>query len=299
MSFILSGSFHHLRNCRIGCANISLLRCYSRKSLLGLCKIRPLTTRAEATRKQSRNGTPESINLNISKTEILKPHIEPIQCYASPLKEANLEAKIDRPATILVFDLETTGFNSPAERIIEFAARNLMGGRNSTFQTLINPKKHIKNSHVHGITNLMVNQPGVPRFEDACPIILEWVRRTQEPGKPVIWLAHNGKTFDFPFLLREMDRCGCEAPDDWRFFDTLALTRRLVDSNGVELKRHKVPDLCEFFGIIIDEPLHRAVGDVNKLSYIFQHTTHRLKFPVSSVLEESISASEIKWKPSK
>jgi Exonuclease len=161
MSFILLGSFHHFRNCRISCANIHPLRCYSGKSLLDRCKIRALTTHVEVTCKQSQNGTPESIKLNISKMEMLKPHIEP-QCY--PAKEPNFKAKIDRPATILVFDIETTGFNTPAERIVELAARNLMGGRNSTFQTLINPQKQIRNSDIHGITASMVNKPGVPRY---------------------------------------------------------------------------------------------------------------------------------------
>jgi DNA polymerase III epsilon subunit-like protein len=148
----------------MSCANICLLRYYSGKSFLDQCKIRLLTTRAEVTRKQTQNGTPESIKLNISKTEILKPHIEPIQCYPALHKEPNLKAKIDRPATIVVFDIETTGFNTPAERIVELAARNLMGGRNSTFQTLINPQKYIRNSDIHGITNFMVNQPEVPRY---------------------------------------------------------------------------------------------------------------------------------------
>jgi Exonuclease len=163
MSFILSGSCRHFRNCHISCANIHLLRSYSGRSFLDQCKIRLLTTRAEVTRKRSQNGTPESIKLNISKAEILKPHIEPIHCYPVLHKEP-FKAKIDRPAAIVVFDIETTGFNTPAERIVELAARNLMGGTNSTFQTLINPQKYIRNSDIHGITNFMVNQPGVPRY---------------------------------------------------------------------------------------------------------------------------------------
>lgn len=63
--------------------------------------------------------------------------------------------------------------------------------------------------------------------------MMEWVRNIQEPGKPVIWVAHNGKTFDFPFFIRELDRCGHGIPDHWRFFDTLPLVRKLVDSNGI------------------------------------------------------------------
>ncbi|XP_078159953.1 exonuclease DPD1, chloroplastic/mitochondrial-like [Carex rostrata] len=298
MSFILSGSLHPFRNCRISHANIRLLRFYSGKCLSNQFKIRPLTTRAEVTRKRSQNSTPESIKLHINQTEILKPHIEPIKCYQAPSKERNLKAKIDRPVTILAFDIETTGFNTPAERIVEFAARNLIGGRYSTFQTLIDPQKIIRNSDIHGITNSMIKQAGAPRMEDVIPRLFEWVER-QEPDKPVIWLAHNGKTFDFSFLIREMNRCGFDVPDRWRFFDTLTLSRRLVDSNGLVLKKHKVTDLCEFFGIVVEEAAHTAMGDVNRLSYIFQHITIRLKFTISDVIEESLTASDIKWKPSK
>jgi hypothetical protein len=40
----------------------------------------------------------------------------------------------------------------------------LWGGKNSTFQTLINPEKGIRNTHVHGISNRMLSRPEVPRY---------------------------------------------------------------------------------------------------------------------------------------
>ncbi|KAJ4764472.1 DNA polymerase III polC-type [Rhynchospora pubera] len=298
MSF-LSVSFHHFRNCRFSFINIKSLRFYSGKALFDKPKIRPLTTRAESPCERSQNSTPESIKFHISKAEILKPNIEPIRCYPVIPKEGILESKIDRPATIIVLDIETTGFNTPKERIVEFAARNLKGGENSTFQMLINPEKEIRNSHIHGITDSMVNQPGVLRFPDGILVIKEWVSIQQEPGKPVILLAHNGKSFDFPFLSREMDRCGHDIPDFWRFFDTLPLARRLKDSNGSPLKKHSIKDICEFFGIDVEGPAHRAMGDVDRLTYIYQHITFHLKYSFSDLIKESIMASEIKWKPNK
>lgn len=65
--------------------------------------------------------------------------------------------------TVIVFDLETTGFSRKKDRIIEIAFRDLRGGMNSSFQTLVNPEQIVPNSHVHGITTEMVNQPEVPR----------------------------------------------------------------------------------------------------------------------------------------
>lgn len=65
--------------------------------------------------------------------------------------------------TIIVFDLETTGYSKVNDRIIEIALRDLKGGENSTFQTLVNPQCHVPNSRIHGISTKMVNIPDVPR----------------------------------------------------------------------------------------------------------------------------------------
>lgn len=63
---------------------------------------------------------------------------------------------------VFVMDIETTGFSRDS-RIIEIAVRDLLGGKNSCFETLVNPEQHVPNSHIHGITTKMVNQPHVPR----------------------------------------------------------------------------------------------------------------------------------------
>jgi DNA polymerase III epsilon subunit-like protein len=52
-------------------------------------------------------------------------------------------------------------------------------------------------------------------------------------GKPVLWVAHNGRSFDVPFLFFEFRRCKVEMPGDWLFVDTLPIARQLVDSEGM------------------------------------------------------------------
>ena len=52
-------------------------------------------------------------------------------------------------------------------------------------------------------------------------------------GKPVMWVAHNGKSFDVPFLIFEFERCKQEMPGDWLFVDTLPIARQLVESDGI------------------------------------------------------------------
>ena len=52
-------------------------------------------------------------------------------------------------------------------------------------------------------------------------------------GKPVLWIAHNGRSFDVRFLIFEFRRCKVEMPGDWLFVDTLPIARQLVDSKGM------------------------------------------------------------------
>lgn len=79
------------------------------------------------------------------------------------IQEIAQDKDLSSLVTVIVFDIETTGFSRVEERIIEIALRDLQGGDNSTFQTLVNPQRIVPNSHVHGITTQMVNRPDVPR----------------------------------------------------------------------------------------------------------------------------------------
>ena len=59
----------------------------------------------------------------------------------------------------IVLDIETTGLDYKRERIIEFAAIRLENGKEvARYETLINPKQHIRKSsmQIHGITEEMV-----------------------------------------------------------------------------------------------------------------------------------------------
>ncbi|KAL5214342.1 hypothetical protein ABZP36_003494 [Zizania latifolia] len=139
----------------------------------------------------------------------------------------------DQSGTVLIFDIETTGFLHKGHRIIEFALRDLSGGKNSTFETLINPERTVPKyaATVNNIDTVLVCRPDIPRFSDVIPLLLAFVRSRQAPGKPILWVAHNAKNFDAPFLAQEFDRCSAPIPADWLFVDTLCLARRLVKAD--------------------------------------------------------------------
>ncbi|CAI9265684.1 unnamed protein product [Lactuca saligna] len=142
---------------------------------------------------------------------------------------------LSKLVTIFVFDIETTGFSRENERIIEIAMQDLSGGLNSTFETLVNPDKIVTNPHIHGISTYMVNRPGIPRMKDLIPILIDYVESRQKPGGQTLFIAHNGKAFDVPFLISEFNRCSFEIPPHWEFADTMPLAREIMKVEGLSL----------------------------------------------------------------
>lgn len=72
-------------------------------------------------------------------------------------------------------------------------------------------------------------------MKELIPILMEYIQSRQKPGGQVLWIGHNARTFDVPFLIKEFSRCSTEIPKDWLFMDTLPLARELVKSGGLFL----------------------------------------------------------------
>lgn len=202
----------------------------------------------------------------------------------------------DQSATILIFDTETTGYFHKNNRIVEFALRDLSGGKNSTLETLINPERDVPKflSAVNNITTALVCRPDVPRFGDVLPLLLAYVRSRQTPGKPVIWVAHNAKTFDAPFLAQEFDRCSAQMPEDWLFVDSLRLARKLpkLPKSDENIHLLNLGALSKRYGISVEKPAHRAMQDVTMLCQVFQRIAFDLKLTSEGLVNEAIKATD-------
>lgn len=87
------------------------------------------------------------------------------------------------------------------------------------------------------------------RMEDLIPILLQYVRSREKPGGDVIFVAHNARCFDVPFIINELRRYSVEIPPNWLFLDTLPLARELIKSGGLFLSAsrntHKYLFSCE------------------------------------------------------
>lgn len=259
---------------------------------------RPITTDTEeGGGTKSRSTKPEilsetisiSSTINVNKTQL--GQLQEVQhCN---IQEIAQNKDLSSLVTVIVFDIETTGFSRENDRTIEIALRDLQGGPNSTFQTLVNPQRDVTNSAIHGITTQMVNKPGIPRMEDLVPILFHYVQSREKPGGYVLWVAHNARVFDVPFIINELRRCSRQIPPNWLFVDTLPLARELMKSGGTKLSATSLVALREFYKIEVEGTAHRAMVDVNTLSLILPRLTCDLKLTLSGLVEKSFREVDI------
>jgi len=260
---------------------------------IGSCEFKPITMESQASNTANTNSKPSDFN-----TKAAIDHKWKSSNGASVSEWKTIQRltpdrkKFDWPAVVIVFDIETTGFSHSRDRIIEVAFRDLVGGKKSTFHTLVNPEKVITNANVHGIRTDMVSKPDIPRMKDLIPIMLKFVESRKLDGKPVVFIAHNGRTFDVPFFIREFKRCSFEIPSDWLFVDTLPLARKLVKPDGSK----SLHALQQHYEIQLSGPSHRAMQDVNILSMILQKISFELKLSVADLVKYAFKASDITTK---
>lgn len=155
----------------------------------------------------------------------------------------------------IYFDTETTGIKPQQDRIIEIAAYD--PERGTTFEMLVNPGIPIPKeaTAVHNISDEMVADAedfGVvgDAFLNFCD------------GDAVL-VAHNGDSFDIPFLYEEYKRFDRPLPR-FESLDTLKWARKYRP----DLPRHTLQFLREIYGIPANNA-HRALDDVIVLHKLF------------------------------
>ena len=63
------------------------------------------------------------------------------------------------------------------------------------------------------------------------PAVLEFVECRGGSGGLVFLVAHNGRKFDVPFLVKEFQRCSIQIPSRWRFVDSMPI-REAMKAKG-------------------------------------------------------------------
>ena len=176
----------------------------------------------------------------------------------------------------VVFDLETTGFSSSSDHIIEVAASDPATGQE--FQRLINPgPKHVNLTpqivEITGITREKLELEGVELRQALSEMerFVEQAAAAHGGGAAPVMLAHNSKLFDMRFLRESFDACNIPRPE-WLFCDTLhvardTVARRRGASGKAPSEKANLQTLMLHYGITASQE-HRAMSDVRMLSQV-------------------------------
>ena len=174
--------------------------------------------------------------------------------------------------TYIVFDIETTGFSSIQDRIIEIGAVKVVNGKIvDRFSTFVNPQKPIpfEITNLTSITDEMVM--GSPAIDVILPQFLEFI------GDGVL-VAHNAG-FDVGFIEQNCRNLGLN--DHFVYLDTVALARVLLPT----LSKYKLNIVAKALNISLENH-HRAVDDAGATAEIFVKFVEMLKKEHITTLKE-------------
>lgn len=165
--------------------------------------------------------------------------------------------------TYVVFDIETTGFSSVEDRIIEIGAVKVRQGEIvDSYSTFVNPEIPIpfEISNLTSITDEMVMD--APTIDMILPEFLTFV-------DDAVLVAHNAG-FDVGFIEQNCRKLGIER--DFTYLDTVALARVLLPT----LSKYKLNIVAKALGISLENH-HRAVDDAGATAEIFVKFVTMLK----------------------
>lgn len=168
----------------------------------------------------------------------------------------------------IVFDLETTGLRfDEGHRIVEIGAVELMRGAitGRSFHTYINPQRDMPEGafQVHGLSAEFLSDKPVFADERVAPAFLDFVADAE-------LIAHNGRSFDLPFLNAELAAAGLRTLDN-ALYDTLLVARKKYPGSPASLDA-----LCARFGIdasIRARKGHGALLDSQLLAAVYIELT--------------------------
>ncbi len=164
---------------------------------------------------------------------------------------------------LIVFDIETTGFNAEAERIIEIGAVKLKNLEiENTFQTFVNPDRHIP-ERITSLTSITDDDvKDAPSQEEALRKFLEFC------GENPVLIAHNAN-FDCSFIAAACRRYGIGF--NFTMVDTVVMSRSMLP----DLRRHKLDNVAKELKLG-EFDHHRADDDAKILARIFIKLASRL-----------------------
>lgn len=154
---------------------------------------------------------------------------------------------LERP--LAFFDLETTGTNIAADRIVEISILKVYPDQSKNVLTeKVNPGMPIpkESSEIHGITNEMV--ANAPTFAELAPALVDFIEGCDLAG-------FNSNRFDVPLLYEEFLRAGVDV--DFK-------NRRFIDVQNIfhKMEQRTLKAAYKFYCDTELENAHSAEADI-------------------------------------
>ena len=153
------------------------------------------------------------------------------------------------PLGFAVIDLETTGFSTTFDRVVEVAVvqTDERGEVTGEWVSRVDPMRPVAATFIHGIRDEDVR--GMPSMAELIPEMVDQLQ--------VRVLAAHNAPFDIGFLKAEFSRQGWRLPDAPWFCTLSASTRYLP-----HLSRRRLDDCCRAIGMDLDAR-HAALPDAH------------------------------------
>ena len=156
---------------------------------------------------------------------------------------------------IIIYDLETTGVHPINDKIIQLSAIDYNSGKE--FDRYINPNTENKAEHINNISQNLLDNSDV--FDTVFDDFLQF------SSSNAYLIAHNNHNFDKLFLKFELKKIGKKLPINWKFIDSLKISRTIYPS----FEEHNIGFLSNVLKIT-KKATHNAIDDVRCLLEIFK-----------------------------
>eukprot|EP00754_Rhynchopus_humris_P051573 Rhum_TRINITY_DN9623_c0_g1::Rhum_TRINITY_DN9623_c0_g1_i1::g.34453::m.34453/K02342/DPO3E, dnaQ; DNA polymerase III subunit epsilon len=173
------------------------------------------------------------------------------------------------PASIFIWDIETTGLARTKDQIIEIGLQHPHSG--TLWSALVRPTVATMSPdafRVHGIT--MDELRDEPTFADVWEELQAWVNETAGGSgtQQLLFLSHFSHSLDIPMLKSEVERAGSVIPERY----TMACSSMLIRSKLPKGAKLSLETLSKHYQV--DEEAvgqaHRAISDTLRVWHIFQ-----------------------------
>ena len=175
-------------------------------------------------------------------------------------------------ARFAVVDVETTGLYPLKDRIVEVGVvvTDCWGNIHAEYESLVNPKRDVGPTSIHGITASMVN--AAPGFEEIAGDLLAVLCGS-------IWAGHN-VVFDLRFLKAEYARLGFDIPEG-----PSLCTMDLFGYLGPAAESYKLGHVCEACGVT-NYCAHSALSDARATAQVLVYLLRESHdFEISSLAD--------------